>query len=89
MVMWVRRQTSVGELDTPAIEKLASWPDSDENGRVTVLSHAYGRAHESGCEPYCCAASIRYSAASAASAEKFALRGSVRTSLHWPFAYIT
>src|ERR1051325_11796572 len=39
--------------------------------------------------PYCCAASIRYSAASAASAEKFAFRGRLRTSLHWPFAYIT
>ena len=38
---------------------------------------------------YCCAVSILYSAAAAASAEKFSLSGSVRTSLHFPFEYIT
>jgi hypothetical protein len=43
MVMWVRRQTVLGEVDVPAIEKLAAGRDSDEYRRVTVLSDTYGR----------------------------------------------
>jgi hypothetical protein len=43
MVMRVRRQPSVGEIDAPAIEELASARDSDEHRRVTVLDDADAR----------------------------------------------
>ena len=40
MVMRVRRQAAVDELDAPAIEELAAWRDSDKHRRATVLGHA-------------------------------------------------
>jgi hypothetical protein len=41
--MRVRRQTAIGEVDSPAIEELAAGRDSDEHRRVTVLGNADDR----------------------------------------------
>jgi hypothetical protein len=43
MVMRVRRQTAIGEVDAPAIEALATGRDSDEHRRVTVFGDADSR----------------------------------------------
>ena len=43
MVMRMRRQTAIGEVDAPAIEELAARCDSNEHRRVTVLGDADGR----------------------------------------------
>ena len=40
VVMRVRRQTALGEVDAPAIEQLAAGRDRDEHRRVTVLDDA-------------------------------------------------
>src|SRR5688500_8688043 len=42
-MMRVRRETAIGAVDTPAIEELAAWGDSDEHRRFTLLSDADGR----------------------------------------------
>ena len=42
VVMRVRRQTEIGEVDAPAIEELTAGRDSDEHRRVTVLGDADG-----------------------------------------------
>jgi hypothetical protein len=47
--MRVRRQTAIGEVDAPAIEKLAAERDSDEHRRVTVLGDADGRGSLRSC----------------------------------------
>jgi len=39
----VRRQTTIGEVDAPAIEELAAGHDRDEHRRLTVLGDADGR----------------------------------------------
>jgi hypothetical protein len=43
MVMRMRRQTALGEVDAPPIEELATGRDSDEHRRVAVLGDADGR----------------------------------------------
>ena len=40
--MRVRWQTAIGEVDAPAIEKLAAGRDRDEHRRVTMLGDANG-----------------------------------------------
>ena len=40
MVMRMRRQTTLGEVDAPAIEKLAAGSDSDEHRRLPLLGDA-------------------------------------------------
>ena len=43
MVMRMRRQTAIGEVDAPAIKELAAGHDSNEHSRVTLLGDADGR----------------------------------------------
>ena len=43
MVMRMRRQTAIGEVDAPAIEELAARNDSNQHSRVTLLGDADGR----------------------------------------------
>ncbi len=42
MVMRMRRQTAIGEVDAPAIKELSAGHDSNEHSRVTLLGDADG-----------------------------------------------
>ena len=43
VVMRMRRQTAIGEVDAPAIKELAAGHDCNEHSRVTLLGDADGR----------------------------------------------
>ena len=43
MMMRMRRQATLGEVDAPAIEQLATSRDSDEHSRIAILDDADGR----------------------------------------------